>query len=47
MRRSRISQFHCVRRRKGVTASVMHRKYSVQSPVLRVMNSTGLAPSQP
>src|SRR5450830_1724542 len=29
----------------GVTASAIHKKYKVQSPVLRVMNSTGLAPS--
>ena len=31
--------------RKGVTASVMSKKRSVQSPVARVMNSAGLAPS--
>ncbi|MNT69566.1 hypothetical protein D3C72_2078940 [compost metagenome] len=41
MRRSLISQFHCVKRRKGVTARLMHRKYRVQSPVPRVMNSSG------
>ena len=34
-----------VSRRNGVTASVMQMKHSVQSPVARVMNSTGLAPS--
>ena len=41
MRRSLISQFHCVKRRKGVTTRLMQRKYRVQSPVPRVMNSSG------
>ena len=41
MRRSLTSQFHLLKRRKGVTASVKHRKYKVQSPVDRVMNSSG------
>src|SRR5450830_1884228 len=45
MRRRRTSQFHLVSLRSGVTVSVMTKKYSAQSPVLRVMNSIGLAPS--
>ena len=44
MRRNRTSQFQLVKRRNGVTASVAIKKYSAQSPVLRVMNSIGLAP---
>ena len=47
MRRRRCSQFQPVRRRAGVTASVMQRKTSVQVPVDRVTNSTGFAPSPP
>src|SRR5471032_1380246 len=41
MRRSLTSQFHLLSRRSGVTPSVKHRKYKVQSPVPRVMNSSG------
>src|SRR5471032_1801424 len=41
MRRSLISQFHLLSLRSGVTPSVKHRKYRVQSPVPRVMNSSG------
>src|SRR5690606_21457154 len=44
MRRRRSSQCQPDSRRKGVSARVRHRKYRVQSPLFRVMNSTGLAP---
>ncbi len=45
MRRSRASTCQPVIRRSGVTASVTHSITSVQVPVERVTNSTGLAPS--
>ena len=43
MRRNRMSQCHPVRRRSGVTASVMHKKRSVQTPVSFVMSLSGFA----
>ena len=45
MRRKRASAVCLVITRSGVTASVMHRKRSVQSPVARIRYSAGLAPS--
>ena len=45
MRRKRASAGVPVITRSGVTASVMHRKRSVQSPVERIRYSAGLAPS--
>ncbi len=46
MRLKRTSAATPVNRRSGVTASVMHRNTSVHSPVERVMNSMGFAPSR-
>ena len=45
MRRSLANACQPVVWRSGVTASVMHSKRSVQSPVLRIKASAGLAPS--
>ena len=44
MRRSRASAVQPVHWRSGVTASVRHRKRSIQSPVPRISASAGLAP---
>src|SRR5436190_5672373 len=43
MRRNRISPFQPVRRRNGVTASVMQRDRSVHTPVSFVMSLSGFA----
>ena len=45
MRRKRARAGCFVHNRNGVTASTMHRKRSVQSPVARISASAGLAPS--
>ncbi len=39
MRCSLISRFQLIRRRSDATPNVMQRKYSVQSPVLCVINT--------
>ncbi len=46
IRRKRASAVKPVIRHTGVIASVMHRYTSVHSPVERVMNSIGFAPSR-
>src|SRR5262245_32281693 len=42
MRRKRITEFHPVKRRNGVIASVMHRNRSAQTPVSFVRSLSGL-----